>query len=147
MKLLKWLTSGLSVHQSLLNAGLFLLRVISGISMAFAHGINKIPPSAGFIEVTGKLGFPAPIFFAWSAGIAEFFGGILLALGFFTRPNALFLSFTMSVAFFIRHAGDPFARKEKALLFLIIFLFFLMTGSSRPSLDEVIRSKWGKNQE
>jgi putative oxidoreductase len=82
--------------------------------------------------------------FAWSAGIAEFFGGILLALGLFTRPNAFFLSLTMFVAFFMRHGGDPFAQKEKALLFLITFLFFLIAGASRPSLDELIRSKWLK---
>jgi putative oxidoreductase len=144
MKILQWSTSGLKSNQSLLNAGLLLLRVFSGIAMAFAHGINKIPPSAGFIESIGKLGFPFPVFFAWSAGISELFGGILLALGLFTRPNAFFLSITMFVAFFIRHAGDPFAQKEKAFLFLILFLFFLIAGSSRPSLDEVIRSKWLK---
>ena len=145
MHILKWLTSGITLNQNLLNAGLLLLRVFSGVAMAFAHGINKIPPSAGFIEVTGKLGFPFPAFFAWSAGITEFFGGILLALGLLTRPSALFLSITMFVAFFMRHAGDPFSQKEKAFLFLILFIFFLIAGSSRPSLDNTIRSRWLKD--
>ena len=60
--------SGLSVWA---NAGLALLRIYAGIALAFAHGINKLPPSDAFIERTGTFGFPVPVVFAW-ARVAPF---------------------------------------------------------------------------
>ena len=120
------------------NFGLVLLRVFAGFSLAFGHGLGKIPPSEGFIGGVSDLGFPAPAFFAWCSGIAEFFGGILLALGLSTRPAALFIGINMGVAAFLRHADDPFSGKEKALLFFFIALLFFVTGAGKYSIDKLI---------
>jgi putative oxidoreductase len=107
--------------------------------MAFGHGAGKIPPSDGFAEGIADMGFPAPQLFAWAAGLSEFGGGILLALGLMTRPASFFLGITLFVAAFIRHAADPFMRKEKALLFLALAAFFVLVGAGRYSLDRIIR--------
>lgn len=123
------------------NIGLALLRVFAGLALAFGHGIGKVPPSAGFVEGVGKLGFPAPGFFAWAAGLSEFAGGLLLAPGLLTRPAAFFILFTMLVAGFIRHAADPFAVKEKAFLYAFVALLFLLAGAGKYSLDALIRRK------
>ena len=120
---------------------LALLRIYIGFSMAFAHGIKKVPPSEGFIERTGELGFPAPFLFAWSAGLAEFACGILLALGLFTRPSAFFIAATMFVAAFINHAGDPYGGAEKAIMYFAIAIVYLVLGSGRYSLDSLFRRK------
>src|SRR5690606_40765216 len=88
------------------DAGLLLLRLVAGLALAFAHGVNKMPPSEGFVSGVAELGFPAPTFFAWAAGFAEFVGGGLLTIGLLTRPASFFIAFTMAVAFFGRHAGD-----------------------------------------
>lgn len=106
--------------------------------MAFGHGIGKIPPSDGFVGGVEKLGLPIPIVFAWMAGLSEFFGGLLIALGLFTRPAAFFWICTMGIAAFIRHAEDPFASKEKALLFLTVGLCLLFTGAGKFSLGKML---------
>ena len=120
---------------------LTMLRVFAGLSLALAHGIKKIPPSAGFTEHIGGLGFPLPEFFAYAAGLAEFAGGLLLALGLFTRPAAFFVALTMFVAGFINHAGDSFGLAEKAYLYFAITIIYLALGSGRFSLDSFARRR------
>ena len=109
--------------------------------MALGHGLGKIPPSERFVNGTAEMGFPLPEFFAWSAGGAEFGGGLLLALGLLTRPASFFIGCTMLVAGFIRHAADPFGGKEKALLYLAISIAFALVGAGKYSIDAVIRSR------
>ena len=121
------------------NAGITLLRIFSGIAMAFGHGASKLPPGEGLIERTAQMGFPAPALFAWAAALSEFGGGILLALGLFTRLSGLFIAITMLVAFVGVHLSDPFAAQEKALLYLFIGLGFMLTGSGDWSLDSYFR--------
>ena len=58
-----------------------------------------------------------------------------------TRPAAFFVSATMIVAAFVRHADDPFGSAEKAYLYLVIGLVYLVLGSGRLSLDQVIRRR------
>lgn len=123
------------------DVGLLLLRLFTGLALAFGHGIGKLPPSAGFVERTGSLGFPIPEFFAWAAGLAEFGGGLLLALGLMTRPASFFIGFTMLVAAFGRHAADPFGQKEKALLYLAIAMLYLLIGAGRYSVDHWLGKK------
>jgi putative oxidoreductase len=119
----------------------FVLRMSAGLMMVFLHGINKIPPSDRFVENVGALGFPLPGFFAWCAGLAEFAGGLLIAVGLLTRPASFFLAFTMFVAAFGRHLHDPFLKKELSLLYLAIALFFLVHGGGKWSLDRLIGRK------
>ncbi|MBK9156097.1 MAG: DoxX family protein [Chloracidobacterium sp.] len=121
------------------NAGLTLLRIFTGIALAFAHGIGKVPPAEGLVSRVEAMGFPAPSFFAWAAGLSEFAGGIFLALGLFTRISSLFIAVTMLVALVGVHAADPFNVQEKAFLFLFIAIAFLLKGSGDWSLDSFLR--------
>lgn len=128
--------SGLSVAA---NAGLTTLRVFTGLSLALAHGIGKIPPGEGLIERAGSLGFPAPIVFAWAAGFSEFLGGIFLALGFLTRISSFFIAMTMLTAIIGVHALDPFARKELALMYFVVATAFTLHGAGDWSIDKFLR--------
>lgn len=123
------------------DLGNLLFRLFVGLSMALAHGLGKIPPSEQFISGVEGLGFPLPVVFAWSAGLAEFVGGLLIASGLFTRWSALFLGFTMAVAAFGRHASDPFNVKEMALLYLFACVLIAFQGAGKYSLDRIIRKK------
>jgi putative oxidoreductase len=114
------------------------LRVFFGLALAFAHGFAKVPPSAQFIEGVTGMGFPLPDFFAWAASLAEFAGGLLLAAGFVTRGAAVFIAINMIVAVFLVHGADPFQKKELALMYLFIALYYKTVGAGRFSLDAVL---------
>lgn len=118
---------------------LLVLRVFTGISLAFAHGFGKVQNPEQIISGAEGMGFPVPILFGWSAILSEFLGGILLALGLLTRPAALFIGITMAVAAFVHHSADPFAKKELALLYLGVMILFLCTGGGQFSIDRLVR--------
>jgi putative oxidoreductase len=123
------------------DVGLLLLRLFAGLALAFAHGINKLPPSEGFVGAIRGFGFPAPELFGWLSGLAEFGGGILLAAGLFTRPVATFVVINMTVAVVFGHAGDPFARRELPLLFGFVALLYAFVGAGRYSVDALLRRR------
>ncbi len=121
--------------------GLTVLRIFAGLSMALAHGLGKLPPSEPFIAGVGDLGLPLPNFMAWLAALTEFFGGILLCVGFLTRPAAFFLICTMVVAAFGKHINDPFKAKELAITYLVIYLVFVIRGAGKFSVDSLVHGK------
>lgn len=120
------------------HIGLLVLRIFAGLAMAFSHGLGKVPPSDKFVSSVANLGFPAPDFFAWAAGLSEFAGGILIAIGLFTRPSAFFLTITMFVAAFGKHAADSFGAQEKPLLYAVLAILLLIQGPGKYSLDWLI---------
>ena len=132
------LFGGKGCSDKLGDFGLALLRVSAGIIMAVAHGLPKLQDPSKIIDGTTAMGFPLPTISGWLAIMAEFLGGILLALGLLTRPAAFFVAFTMGVAAFVAHGSDPFAKKEMALLYLVIMIMFLFTGAGRFSIDRLI---------
>jgi putative oxidoreductase len=107
--------------------------------LAFSHGIGKLPPADGLIQGTANLGFPMPVFFAWSAGLSEFLGGIFLALGFLTRISSFFIATTMLVALVGVHGADPFNKQELAFMYLFVALAFLLKGAGDWSVDSFFR--------
>ena len=133
------LFGGVDIRSKAANVGLMLLRVYAGLSLAFAHGIGKVPPSERFIAGVANLGFPMPSLFAWAAGCSELLGGVFLAIGFMTRPAAFFVAFTMGVAGLITHAADPYGRKEKAFLYMFIAIVYLLVGAGRYAVDGFIK--------
>ncbi|MEM1042336.1 MAG: DoxX family protein [Bacteroidota bacterium] len=135
------LIGGAGGADAVADAGLLVLRLTAGLAMAFAHGLGKVPPAPGFVELTAGLGFPLPGLFAWAAGLAELAGGLLIAVGLLTRPAAFFLLFTMGVAFFLQHGGDPFGEREMAFLYGAFSLTLLLTGAGRFSLDALLQSR------
>ncbi|MCI0627442.1 MAG: DoxX family protein [Acidobacteria bacterium] len=77
------------------------------------------------------------------AGILEFFGGLLLLLGLFTRPVAFVLAGQMAVAYFMRHAHQGFwpllNRGELAALYCFVFLYLAAAGGGPWSIDRLWR--------
>ncbi len=132
--------SGLSYFA---NAGVTLLRIFAGVSLAFAHGFSKVPPGEGLITGTANLGFPLPTLFAWAAGLSEFLGGVLLALGFLTRISSFFIAFTMLVAIVGVHGADPYQKKELAFMYFFVATAFLLKGASDWSVDSFLRKERG----
>ena len=118
-----------------------LLRVFAGLTMAIAHGMPKFPPGDQLVGGLTHMGFPLPVVFAWLAVLAELVGGLLLCIGFLTRPAAAFMSITMLIAAVVVHGADPFEKKEMALLYFFISYFFMLKGAGKFSVDHFIRQK------
>ena len=137
----RWLMGGAGAADRAGDAGLLLFRVFVGLALAFGHGLGKLPPSERFLSGVVEMGFPVPLLFAWAAGLSEFVGGLLIAIGLMTRPATVFAGITLSVAAFIRQAGDPFTEIEKALLFLAATVLLLLMGAGRYSIDAMLK-RW-----
>jgi len=119
------------------------LRVLAGLGM-MTHGWPKLFEPGRWERFVGsveRMGFPLPELFAGLAALSELVGGLLLAVGMFTRPAAFFILITMLVAAFIRHAGDPFAERELALLYAAVALGFLLQGGGKLSLEAGWRAR------
>ena len=73
------------------------------------------------------------------AGIIEFFGGIFVCTGLFTRSAALLASGEMAVAYFKAHAGRGFwpimNHGELAALYAFLFLYISVRGHGAWSVD------------
>ena len=132
---------GASSREAPADAALLVLRVVAGLSLAFGHGLGKVPPSPGFVQMVGGLGFPAPELFAWGATVAEVGGGLLLALGLLTRPAGTLVAVNMAVVTFVANAGKPFGDLELGLLYAVIALVFAVLGAGRYSLDAALRRR------
>jgi putative oxidoreductase len=113
---------------------LSLLRFITGFLILW-HGSQKLfnyPPTDH--PATGAL--------MMTAGIIEFFGGLLVMSGLFTRWAAFILSGTMAVAYFMVHAPGGFLplvnKGELAVLYCFVFFYLFFAGGGPWSLDALI---------
>lgn len=74
-----------------------------------------------------------------AAGLIELVGGVLLLVGFLTRPTAFILAVEMAFAYAIGHAGRGLLpihnQGELALLYGLVFLFIAGAGPGRFALD------------
>jgi len=110
-----------------------LLRIVAGLAFA-QHGAQKL------FGVIGGHAFPLASQFGL-AGIIEFVGGIMIALGLFTSPVAFIASGEMAWAYFQQHAKNglwPIQNGgELAVLYCFIFLYICTVGSGKLSIDSV----------
>ena len=141
MRIKDWMFGGSYESSPLADFGLMLLRGFLGSALAFGHGFGKLQNPERFLGSVGNLGLPFPTAFGWLVIAAEFFGGILLALGLLTRPAALLILCTMAVALTGVHFRDPFQKQELALLYGFGALVFLFAGAGRYGFDALIRGK------
>ena len=120
-----------------LSIGLLLLRLGFG-GLMLTHGIPKIMNYATLAtQFPDPLGMGSQLSVTMAIG-AEVGCSALLILGLFTRLATIPLIITMLVAILIVHGGDPFAKKELAITYLIPFLTLLLTGPGRFACDHCL---------
>ena len=113
---------------------LSVLRIMTGL-LFLEHGTQKLlgfPPPSN----------PGPALFSLLGlqGIIELVGGILILIGFLTRPVAFVLAGDMAVAYFMAHAPRGFFPVlnggQLAILYCFVFLYLFVAGGGVWSLDE-----------
>lgn len=137
------------------NFGLLLLRVLTGLYMAFGHGWGKITGGAsawekigGSMEQTFGIAF-LPVVWGFLAAFSEFLCSLLVAAGLFTRVAAFFVVCTMLVAVSKNVIVDGAAfvgpgTAELAVIYGITFFSIIIMGGGKYSLDAVLIS--GRNK-
>ncbi len=117
---------------------LLLLRCGLGVIMV-AHGTLKISDPLGTVQYFADLGLPLPVVGVALAILAEFFGGIGLILGTFTRLAALGTLSMMLVAIGAVHLGNGlFAANggyEYPVILALVAMVFVVRGAGSYSLD------------
>lgn len=113
-------------------------RLVVGL-MFLLHGTAKLfgwPPG----------GTPAnvPLFSLYgAAGIIEFVGGSLVAIGLFARVAAFIASGEMAFAYFLAHAPHSFFptlnRGEGAIFYCFFFFYVFLVGAGPWSIDRWFR--------
>jgi len=114
---------------------LSIFRILAGVMFA-CHGAQKL------FGAFGAMPPGVPAYITWGAGTLEFGGGILIALGLFTRSVAFILSGLMAVAYFTGHAPNGFFPKanggELAVLYCWLWLYIAARGPGAWALDRLL---------
>ena len=130
-----------------MTLGVLIIRVIAGLTMA-AHGSQKLfgwfdgPGRRGTAGMMEKLGFREPAVMASLAGLAEFAGGLGLALGFLTPLAAIAIVVVMLNAALTVHLKNGFWNTaggyEYPLVMSAIAVGIAATGPGDASADNAL---------
>ena len=108
------------------------LRIITGFLIA-PHGAQKL------FGVLGKEPVDSILSLSGVAGVLEFFGGIAIILGIFTRQVSFVLSGLMAAAYWMAHGTEAFwpivNQGELAALYCFVFLFLSIHGGGEYSIE------------
>ena len=116
-----------------LDLGLLIMRCGLGLMFVF-HGWPKI---SGGAELWGTIGAAVSnvgihfgfVFFGFMAACAEFFGGVFLIVGSFTRPFCVLLTITMAVASIMHlRQGDGVQVASHAIEMGVVFFSLIFIG-------------------
>ena len=121
------------------NTAILILRLGIGF-MFILHGWPKFIGGPEKWFKLGEYGMDSlginflPMFWGFMAAFSEFFGGIHIILGLFTRFFSLLLFITMFVAT-MTHISDGIMSASHAIESSIIFLSLFLMGGGKYSLD------------
>ncbi len=119
------------------NFGMFVLRVITGLLLV-NHGYSKLIQFSSlrykfmnFMHLGSTTSLSLIIF-------AEFFCGIFLTLGLFTRFACIPIIIGMGVIVFMTAHGNIFDEGEKGAMYLAASIAILFCGPGKISVDGMI---------
>jgi putative oxidoreductase len=129
-KIATWWSSWQGEIRSLLRIVAAAMFMLAGTSKLFAFPIG-MPPNGQTAAFGTEI---------WIGGVLEVFGGLLMLLGFFSRPVAFILSGEMAVAYFQFHQPQAFWPTVNggvgAVMYCFVWLYFSAAGPGPWSLDE-----------
>lgn len=119
------------------------LRITAGLIM-MKHGQPKMFGEAkeSFPGAVESLGVPQAETVARAISGLEFFGGLAIMAGLFTRPLSLLFAGQFGYIVFKMKFDKGFSAYEFDLALLGSFLSLLLTGGGAGSLDRVLFGRW-----
>lgn len=162
MKILKQITKPIILPHWSQDFALAIPRIVCGFLLTSSFGADKFglpwspdDKNLGFFEVAfwfpkdvasyGGLFAVAPLFFAWMGAFSEAVGGIFLLLGFQTRIASFLIMSTMLVAIFMQQINNGMWNCLPAMGFLWVGLFYMIVGSGRFGIDNLLSNKQKKS--
>lgn len=118
----------------LARAGIAALMLTHGIPkmlMLFSGGAEQFPQVMG---MSAELSLGLTVF-------AEVICSLLILAGLGTRYATIPLIITMLVAAVLIHAEDPFAMREPAIQYLLVYVVLMFAGSGKYSIDHLLQAK------
>lgn len=112
-------------------------RIVFGV-LLMTHGVAKWQNFETLCAI-----FPDPLGVGSRTSLVlAVFAEVICPLGFITgtlyRLALIPMIFTMCIAFFSVHGGDPFAARELAMLYLAAFVLLWFAGPGRYAADSLI---------
>jgi len=130
-----------------INIGLLLIRLVIGISF-MGHGSQKLFGWFGGYGLKGtggwmeSIGIKPGVTMALLAGLAEFFGGLLFALGLLTPLAGVMIAATMVIAIIKVHGPNGFWSTgngyEYNLILLVTAIAVALAGPGQYALDALL---------
>jgi putative oxidoreductase len=127
------------LSHTLIRVALGLILIPHGFSKLFLN--DALPASRNFVN----FGWAYPLAWAYFIGALEFFGGIMLAVGLYTRIIAAAVAIEMAViSFAVLWPNWSWGRRgmEYALFMGIVALAIFFRGGGRWSLDNLMSKEF-----
>lgn len=134
----EWTSKSIGLAFSRLALGIIF--VVSGVGKVFATG-PKATGIGTFAGMLAQLGIPLSTVAAWSVGVLELVGGILLLIGLLARIVAALLAVNMAVATVLVHLPNGFVVSDGGYEYtLVLMLSALGLALSGPGVISVKRA-------
>ena len=127
-------------YRSVSTPSIVLMRVVAGVAL-MTHGWGKIQDPMMLVGLVESIGFQPGWLWAWALAITEFFGGLFIALGLFTRFWAAAATFLLLVTVYFHWIlkDEGWGGSEKSILWLSITYYFAVHGAQALALDRLFK--------
>jgi len=130
-----------SASPMLFNIGMFFLRLAVGMEMIFVHGFKKLGIGVAQVEkVPNPLHLPDTFNYAFVVSANIFFPFFVL-IGFCTRLATFPTLAVTLTGYFVLHWNDASLVKDTPFIYSVIFLYIMVLGPGKYSIDNYIFKK------
>lgn len=130
-----------SVTYLLFNTTMLFFRIAVSLEMIFVHGFKKLGIGVAEAEkVPNLLHLPETFNYAFTVS-ANIFFPFLVLIGLCTRLATLPTLAVTLTGYFVLHWNDPALVRDTPFIYSVFFLFILVLGPGKYSIDNYISKK------